>query len=155
MAIYYWTYRKIESLNLPLQMESKRKSVLVWVTLLVIVLAIVLPKTLKPQRYERLPEKWAGTWIKNEYGRGRPIFTTVHRVAYYADGNLEYVDFKKDAIDKIKTSMVEKKALYLVIRGRETIEYPEVTENIKKGFIELNRFEGKGMEKVIIYKIVH
>jgi hypothetical protein len=102
-----------------------------------------------------LPEKWAGTWIKNEYGRGMTIFTTLHRVAYYAGGKYEYVDFKRDKLDKVKTLMVEKKALYLVIRRRETIEYPEVTENIKKGFIELNRFEGKGMEKIIIYEIIH
>jgi len=136
-------------------LESNRKSKFSLAILLILVLAIILPKTLKPQRYERLPEKWAGTWIKNEYGRGRPIFTTIHRVAYYADGKYEYLDFKRDKLDKVKTLMVEKKALYLVIRGRETIEYPEVTETIKKGFIELNRFEGKGMEKIIIYEIIH
>lgn len=153
-AVYHWTYRKIESLNLLPQMESKRKSVFVWMILLVLVLAIVLPKTLKPQRYERLPEKWAGIWISDQYGKGMTLFTTVHRVAYYADWNYEYIDFKKDKLDKVKTLMAERKALYLVIRGREIIEFPEVTENIKRDFIEVNRFEGKGMEKVIIYKKV-
>jgi hypothetical protein len=153
VAVYQWIYKKIESHRLLPHLESKRKSILVWVTLLVIVLAIVLPKTLKPQRYERLPEKWAGIWIKKQYGRGMTIFTTVHRVAYYADGNLEYIDSKKDTIDKIRTSMIEKKALYLVIRGRETVNFPK--DAIKKDFIELNRFEGKGMEKIIIYEIIH
>jgi hypothetical protein len=150
VAVYQWIYKKIESHRFLPHLESKRKSILVWVTLLVIVLAIVLPKTLKPQRYERLPEKWAGIWIKNQYGKGMTIFTTVHRVAYYADGNCEYIDSKKDTIDKIRTSMIEKKALYLVIRGRETVDFPK--EAIKKDFVELNRFEGRGMETVFVYK---
>ena len=84
---------------------------------MVLILAIVLPKTLKPQRYERLPEKWAGIWIKSQSGKGMIIFTTVPRVAYYADGNFEYIDFNKDKFDQIKASMAEKKALYLAIRG--------------------------------------
>ncbi len=150
VAVYQWAYNKIESHRFLPHLEPKRKSILVWATLLVIVLAIVLPKTLKPQRYERLTEKRAGIWIKNQYGKGMTIFTTVHLVAFHADGNYEYVDLEKDTIDKIRTSMIEKKALYLVIRGRETVNLPK--EAIKKDFVELNRFEGKGMETVFIYK---
>jgi len=150
VAVYQWAYKKIESRRFLPHMESKRKSILVWGTLLIIVLAIVIPKTLKPQRYERLPEKWAGIWIRNQYGKGMTIFTTVHRAAYYADGNCEYIDLNKDTIDKIRTSMIEKKALYLVIRGRETVNFPK--EAIEKDFIELNRFEGAGMETVFVYK---
>jgi hypothetical protein len=154
IAVYHWILTKMESHRLLPHLESKRKSTLVYVTLSILVLAIVLPKTLKPQRYERLPEKWAGIWIKNQSGKGMTIFTTIHRVPYYADGNLEYVDFKKDPIDKIKKSMLEKGAIYFVIREREIIEYPEIDEPIKRDFIELNRYEGKGMEKVIVYKRV-
>jgi hypothetical protein len=89
-------------------------------------------------------------WIKGQYGKGLTIFTTVHRVAYYADANLENIDLKINTIDEIKTSMIEKRALYLVIRGEEIILFPE--EGIKKDFIELNRFEGKRMETIIVYK---
>lgn len=121
--------------------------------LLILVLAIVLPKTLKPQRYERLPEKWAGTWIENQCGKGMTLFTTVPRVAYYADGNYEYIDFNKDRLDKIEASMAEKRALYLVIRGKEVINFPENAETIKRDFVELARFEGKGMEKIILYQM--
>lgn len=152
VAIYDWTYNKIESHRFLLHMEPKRKSIIVWTTLFILGLAIVLPKTLKPQRYERLPEKWAGMWIKKESGRGMTIFATVPRVAYYADGNCEYIDFNKDKIDKVNGAMKEKGALYLAIRGREIINFPEITEAIKKDFVELIRFEGKGMEKIIVYK---
>jgi len=152
-VIHNWICMKIESRHFCPHLGSPKRALAVWVILFLLIFAIILPKTLKPQRYERLPEKWAGTWIKNEYGRGMTIFTTLHRVAYYADGNLEYVDIKKDTIDRIKTSMVEKKALHFVVREREAIDFSK--ETIKKGFIELNRFEGKGMEKIIIYEIIH
>jgi hypothetical protein len=101
-----------------------------------------------------LPEKWAGIWIKNQSGRGMTIFATVPRVAYYADGNCEYIDFNKDRFDKIKASMVEKRVIYLAIRGREIIEFPENAKAIQRDFIELTRFEGKGMGKIIVYKRV-
>jgi hypothetical protein len=101
-----------------------------------------------------LPEKWAGIWIENQFGKGVTLFTTVPRVAYYADGNYEYIDFKKDRLDKIKASMSEKKALYLAIREREVIHFPENAETIKKDFVELVRFEGKGMEKILVCKMV-
>lgn len=149
---YNWILRKLESHRLLSRLELNRRSKLIWLTLLILIVAIILPKTLKPQRYERLPEKWAGIWIRDHYGKGMTIFTTVHRVAYYADGTYEYIDLKKEGIDKIKTNLLEKKALLLVIRDKEMIHIPQRV--IKKDFIELGRFEGKGMEKIIVYKRV-
>jgi hypothetical protein len=154
MTIHQWISKKIESRSLMLRIDPKRKPSIIFAVLLVVLLAIVLPKTLKPQRYERLPEKWAGIWIENQFGKGVTLFTTVPRVAYYADGNYEYIDFKKDRLDKIKASMSEKRALYLAIREREVIHFPENAETIKKDFVELTRFEGEGMEKIVIYKMV-
>jgi hypothetical protein len=152
LTIYHWIYKKIESQRLFLRLDSKRKSTIVLVTLLILILAIVLPKTLKPQRYERLSEKWAGIWIKNQYGKGTTIFTTIPRVAYYADGNCEYIDFKKDKWDKVEASIVEKGGSYLVIRQRDIIDFPNKTGSIKNNFIEVIRYEKKGMEKIIVYK---
>jgi len=122
------------------------------VTLSIVTLAIVLPKTLKPQRYERLPEKWAGIWIKNQSGQGTTIFTGSPRVAFYADGNSATIDLKRETIDQIRASMVEKGTLYLVIEEREAANFPEKKEAIKKNFSEVMRYEKKGMEKIIIYK---
>jgi hypothetical protein len=136
-----------------LRIDPKRKPSVIFAVLLMVSLAMVLPKTLKPQRYERLPEKWAGIWIENQCGKGMTIFTTVPRVAYYADGNYEYIDFNKDRLDKIKASMAEKKALYLVIRRKEVTDFPENADTIKRDFVKLARFEGKGMEKIILYQM--
>jgi hypothetical protein len=103
-----------------------------------------------------LPEKWAGIWIKNQSGKGAKIniFTTLPRVAYYADESFEYIDFKKVDIDKIKASTRENGTYYLVIRGREATDSPEKARSIKENFMEVMRYEGKGLEKIIIYKRV-
>jgi hypothetical protein len=154
LAVYQWIYRKVESHSLLIRLDSERKSKLVLVTLWILILAIVLPKTLKPQRYERLPEKWAGTWIKNQSGQGTTIFTSLPRVAFYADGNSASVDLKRDTIDQIRASMVEKGTLYLVIGEREAANFPEKNEAIKKNFNEVIRYEHRGMEKIIVYKRV-
>jgi len=48
--------------------------------------------------------------------------------------------------------MVEKKALYLAIEEGEIIDFPGNGEAIKRDFVELARFEKKGMEKIMVYK---
>jgi len=153
MAIYEGIRKKTESIPLFHLLTLRKQSAIVFVALLVLISAIVLPKTLKPQKYERLPEKWAGIWIKSQSGKGLIIFTTAPRVAYYADGNFEYVDFQKDKFDQVTTSMAEKKALYLAIREKEVANFPQHAEAIKRDFVELTRFEGKGMEKIIVYRL--
>jgi len=155
ITIYQLVSKKMESSPLFLRLKPRKQSVIIFVTLLVLILAIVLPKTLKPQRHERLPEKWAGAWIKNQSGKGATIFTDMPRVAYYADGSYEYIDLRKSPINKIKASMIEKKALYLVIHERHVSDYPEEVKSIQKDFVEIIRFEQEGMEKIIIYKIAH
>lgn len=153
MAIYEWIYKKTESILLFHRLIPRKQSVIIFVAVLVLLSAIVLPKTLKPQRYERLAEKWAGIWIKSQSGKGMTIFTTVPRVAYYADGNFEYIDFNKEKFDQIKASMAEKKALYVAIREREVANFFQNAEAIKRDLVELTRFEGKGMEKIIVYRL--
>jgi len=154
LAIYHWVYKKVESKFLLLRSGQERKSIIIMVSLLILILAIVLPKTLKPQRYERLPEKWAGVWIKDQSGKEITLLTTLPRVAYYAGGKYEYIDFKNATLDKIKTSRVEGEALYLVLRGRDLADYPGIAESINRNFIEVIRYEKEGMEEIIVYKRV-
>jgi len=155
LTAYHWVYNQSESSRLLFHMGPKRKSALIMVLLLILILAVILPKTLKPQRYERLTEKWAGVWIRNQFGKGMTIFTTVPRVAYYADGDGEYIDLSKNKFDRIKVSMVEKKALYLAIQEEKIIGFPGNAEAMKRDFVEINRFGGKGMERIIVYKRVN
>jgi hypothetical protein len=151
LTVHDWVFKKVESRRLFFRWGSKRKSATVFVTLSVMVLVIVLPKTLKPQRYQRLTEKRAGIWIKNQSGKGTMISTTIPRVAFYADGNYDYVDFNKDTVDRIKSSMVGKGALYLVIQEKDVVPFPEKIAVIEENFIEAIRYQEKGMENIIIY----
>ena len=154
VAIFQWITRKASFLRSGLLSEPKMRSTVVFVSLGLLIMAIVLPKTLKPQRYERLPEKWAGLRIKEESGRGMTIFTTLPRVAFYAEGDYEEIDFHKDEIEKLKRAMEEKGALYLAIRESESRDFPEKTKAIQGDFIELAQLGEKGMGKVIVYKRV-
>jgi hypothetical protein len=148
MAIHQWISKKIESHPLMQRIDSKKRPLIIFIVLLVLLLAIVLPKTLKPQRYERLSEKWAGIWIKNQSGQGTTIFTTAPRVAYYAEGGCEYIDFKKTEIEKMMRLMEEKKGVYLVIREKEV----SFLSSGGRWIVEVKRLEGKGLETIIVYQ---
>jgi len=154
MATLQWITKRASFLRSNLLSEPKRSSAVVFVSLGLLIMAIVLPKTLKPQRYERLPEKWAGMRIREESGRGMTIFTTLPRVAFYAEGDCEPVDFNRDEVGKLKRTMEEKGALYLAIRESESRDFPEKTKAIQGDFIELAQLGEKGMGKVIVYKRV-
>jgi hypothetical protein len=154
LATYLWVFHYMESHGLSLPLKSKDKSWIVLGISLAIMLAIVLPKTLRPQRYERLSEKWAGAWIKNQSGKGTTIYTSMPLTAFYADGNFEYIDLRKSAIEKIKASMAERKALYLVLREKDFSDYQEEAKLMQRDFVEMIRFEQEGIEKIIIYKII-
>jgi len=153
-TIYHWIDRKLESHALFSRFGPKRKSIVVMSILLILVLLIVLPKTLKPRRYEKLSEKWAGVWIKNQSGKGATIFTNVPRVAYYADGKCEYIDFNKGKLERVQTSLGEEGTLYLVLQGREIIGFPEDAESLKEHFVEVKRYGENRMEKIILYERV-
>jgi len=152
LVIYHWVYKKLKANPLLIRWGPERKSIIVLVSLLILMLGIVLPKTLKPQRYERLAEKWAGIWIKNQSGKGATIFTNMPRVAYYADGSCEYFNFEKEPLDQVHAGMVNKKASYLVIRGEESNNLNTAAEPIRKCFVEAMRYEKKGIERIIVYQ---
>lgn len=148
MAIHQWISKKIGSHSLMQRIDSKKRPSIIFIVLLVLFLAIVLPKTLKSQRYERLPEKWAGIWIRNQSGQGATIYTTVPRVAYYAEGSYQYVDFKKTRIEEIKRLMEEKKGFYLVIQEKEA----SFLSSEDQWIVEVKRLEGKGLKTIIVYQ---
>ena len=155
LTVYQWVFRGMESRHLFLFLKPKYKSLTLLGVLLVLVVVAVLPKTLSPQRYERLPERWAGIWIKNQTGSGGTIFTDTPRVAYYADGNIKYIDLRKSRVLEVKASMMERKALYLVIDEQGAPGHPEEVQSLQRDFVEVIRFGQKGMEKIIVYKVIH
>ena len=152
VTIHQWLSRRAASFTLFRHTDPGRRSSVILVILLALLLATMLPKTLKPQRVEKLPEKWAGTWIKDQSGTGTLIFTTLPRVPYYAEGVWEAVDPAKDRLDHVLPAMAEKNATYFVIDGEEADRFPELADAAQRDFLEVMRYEKKKMETVIIYK---
>ncbi|MCX8118781.1 MAG: glycosyltransferase family 39 protein [Desulfobacterota bacterium] len=144
--------RKVESNGRLSHLSPKTRGIFLWTTLLMLITAILLPKTLKPQRYERLPEKWAGIWIKEHLGRGKTLFTTIPRVAYYAEGGFEFLDLDRIKIEQAIGWMKERNGFYLVLREREAQKDPSGWDALREGFVELGRFGEESMEKVIVYR---
>jgi hypothetical protein len=130
---------------------KEKKSAAALLVLLLILSAIVLPKTLKPQRYDRLTEKWAGAWIKSQSGEKKRVLTTLPRVAYYAEGELEYIDPARGPLS-IKTPNTDLKAEYIAIREQELPDIGNWNASLKKDFVEVRRFEGKRMETIVVYR---
>ena len=78
-----------------------------WILLILIVLAL-LPKTLAPQRVEKVPLKKAGIWIK-EHGTGNPVVMTqgkLIRIVFYADGRFVEVPQDQDLFEYAKKNRV-------------------------------------------------
>jgi hypothetical protein len=143
-----WVFKKLESRHLLVRFEANTKSKFILITLLIVAFAFVLPKTLKPQRYERLPEKWAGLWIKDRSAEGSTILTTTPRVAYYAGGGYEYVDFEKTGIKGMERLMEKKKAGYLVIQEKDV----SFLSTEDRWIVEAIRLGGKGLETIVIFQ---
>ena len=152
VAIHQWLSVRASSFTRFRHMEPEKRSYVILVILLALVLAIMLPKTLKPQRVEKLPEKWAGVWIKGQSGTGTLIFTTLPRVPYYADGVWEAVDPAKDRLAQVLAAMAKKNATYFVIDGEEVARFPELADPAQRNFLEVMRYEKKKMDTVIIYR---
>ena len=64
---------------------NKRTRIPEWILMVVIVL-IMLPQTLKPIRVSGIRWKQAGNWIKDNAGKGRIIMGDDERIAFYAEG---------------------------------------------------------------------
>ena len=152
VTIHQWVSGRAASFMRFRHMEPGRRSFVTLMILLALVLATMLPKTLKPQRVEKLPEKWAGIWIRDQSGTGSLIFTTLPRVPYYADGVWEAVDPAKDRLDHVLAEMVKKNATYFVIDGEEADRFPELVDPAQRNLLEVMRYENKKMDTVIIYE---
>lgn len=144
--IYQWLMKKFERSRSTFRFQGK----MIGIFSMFLIFALVIPKTLKPQRYERIHEKWAGIWIKNNFGNGAQILTTLPRVAYYADGRLKLINLKLENLESTPLDLRSPKELFLVLRESEALSMKE--ELKKSHFRELKRFENDGMERIVLYK---
>lgn len=146
MGISQWLIKKFEGNKFFLQDQGK----IIGILLMIFVFVVVVAKTLKPQRYERITEKWAGIWIKNNFGDGAYILTTLPRVAYYADGRLKLINLKKEKFEFNQFDLTNPKRLLLVLKDTEALSLKQ--ELMKRDFKEIKKFEFDGMERIVLFQ---
>lgn len=144
--IYHWVSKKFERNKL----FSYNQGKVIGVVFLIFILAINVPKTLKPRQYKIMTEKWAGVWIKTQFGEGAQILTTLPRVSYYANGRLNLINLKQGGLESIPIDLWNQNDLILVLKDTEAVLIKQ--ELLKRHFIEIKRFETDGMERIVLYQ---
>jgi hypothetical protein len=103
-----------------------RSAWIIQLIVLMIVVGVLLPKTLKPQRSDKLGIKKVGQWIKENSHKPSPaILSTSARNAYYAKGK----HIQMGEINKVLSNTRANKADYILISHRE---YEAIEEELQQ-----------------------
>jgi hypothetical protein len=125
-----WIHEKFHNCNFIVGFKELLKSTwIVQLVVLMIVVSVLLPKTLKPQRFDKHGIREVGQWVKEHSDKPVPsILSTFARNAYYADG--EHV--QRGSIKNVLASAQTKKVDYILLTYREFMEIEkEVLQYIK------------------------
>jgi hypothetical protein len=132
----------------------------VWIAqllILIIIISVLLPKTLKPQRSDKLGIKKAGQWIRENSHKPHPaILSVLARSAYYAGGT----HVPLDSINSMLTMVRAKKVDYMLMMQKEY----EIIEKEMRPFVQSGQIvlvykypEKKSLNRrnVLLFKILH
>ncbi|GAX61888.1 membrane protein [Candidatus Scalindua japonica] len=153
-----WVQKKYQSNSMIAGFKELLKSVwIMQLIVLMIVISVLLPKTLKPQRFDKLGIKNAGQWVKGNSHKPSPlIVSTSVRNAYYAGGGHIQIGNINNTLSLAK----EKKVDYILLTQREynAIE-TELKQSIKNNKIELayKYPEEKHLNRhsIFLYKVLY
>lgn len=119
---------------------------------LIILMAMILPKSLKPQRVDKLSEKRVGIWLKETNIEPPSILTNIPRVAFYAEGINH--DLNKVYFDNLINYMQEHNVDYIVLNDKVEDIYSDfiTSDQIRRLELILKAGEEKE-EKVLVYRL--
>ena len=153
-----WIHEKFQNCNFIVGFKELLKSTwVVQLIVLMIVISVLLPKTLKPQRFDKHGIREVGQWVKDHCYKPVPsILSTFARNAYYAGGKHVQMGSIKNALASARTKKVD----YILLTHREFMEIEiEVLQHIKDQKITLayKYPEKKPLNKrsVFLYKVLH
>jgi 4-amino-4-deoxy-L-arabinose transferase-like glycosyltransferase len=153
-----WIHGKFHNCNFVVGFRELLKSTWkVQLIVLMIVVSVLLPKTLKPQRFDKYGIKVVGQWIRTNSHKPSPVvLSDSSRNAYYAEGKHIQMYGINDALGVAQARKVD----YMLIMQRdyEVIE-KEVLQYIKDNKIELAyKYPEKSplnKRSMFLYKILH
>jgi 4-amino-4-deoxy-L-arabinose transferase-like glycosyltransferase len=153
-----WMHKKFQNNSLIVGFkELLRSTWVIQLIVLVMIIGVLLPKTLKPQRFDKLGIKLVGQWIKEHSQKPTPdILSNSARNAYYAGG--KHVQMKR--INGALNQAQSKKADYILITHREfRVIEEEILQSIKDKKIKLayKYPEEKSLNRrsIFLYKVLH
>ncbi len=153
-----WIYKKYQNNSLIVGSKEFLKST--WrmqLIVLMIVVSVLLPKTLKPQRFDKLGIKKMGQWVKENSHKSSPLILSAStRNAYYAGGK----HVQMISLNDIPTALRAKSVDYIFITHKEykAIE-KELLQFVKDKKIRLayKYPEEKSLNRrsILLYKVLH
>ena len=124
--------------------------------LMILIVLFLLPKTLSPQRVEKIPLKEAGIWIK-EHGPKDPVIMAhndLRRIAFYANGIFLEILRNQDLVNYPE----EKRVNFLVINEKDIEKYhPGLVKSLNPNYFKEEIVIGKssGSYFIKVYSMKH
>ncbi len=114
-----WTHEKFHNCSFIVGFKELLESTWsVQLIVLLVVISVLLPKTLKPQGFDKIGIKEAGQWVKEHSHKPFPsILSTFARNAYYAGGK----HVQMETINNVLVSAQTKKVDYMLLTYEEYI----------------------------------
>jgi hypothetical protein len=157
-----WIHEKFQFDKLKSGLGGRLRNVWkVQLLILIIIISVLLPKTLKPQRSDKLGIKKAGQWIKENSHKPHPaILSVLARSAYYAGGKHVHLGSINSALGRINNALRAKNVDYILMTRKEyEIWKKEMQQFVKSGQIVLvyKYPEKKSLNRrnVLLFKILH
>jgi len=153
-----WIHEKFQFDKLKSGFRGRLRNVwMVQLVILVIIISVLLPKTLKPQRLDKLGIKKAGQWVRENSHKSSPVILGMSpRSAYYAGGKHVQMANINEALVYARAKNVD----YVLITYKEYVVLEEeLLRSIKGKKITLayKYPEKKSLNKrsILLYKVLH
>jgi hypothetical protein len=153
-----WIHERFKIDRLRFGFKELLRSVwIVQLLILVIVVGVLLPKTLKPQGIDKLGVKKAGQWLRENSDKPSPaIFSASARNAYYAGGEHIQMGSVGDALARARA----KKADYILITHKE---YKAMGEKLQQSIgnkqimlvYKYPEENSLNKRKIFLYKVIY
>ncbi len=152
-----WMHEKFQRNHFIVGFKEKLRDTWIFqLIILMVVVSVLIPKTLKPLRFDKLGIKEVGQWVKEHSHKPDPVMLSSSvRVAYYAGAKHIRIGIINDVLVSVKKTKVD----YITITNREYVVIEkELFQYIKDKKIKLvykyPEEESLGDSSILLYKVL-